>query len=46
MYALPAFENRHQSLSGLAVISGPLSHRMNPGAGPCRATRWSSTFAV
>jgi hypothetical protein len=34
MYALPALENRHQSRRPLAVISGPLSHRMNPGCGP------------
>jgi hypothetical protein len=32
MYALSALENRHQSLSALAVSSGPLSQRMNAGA--------------
>jgi hypothetical protein len=31
MYALPACEKPHQSLSALAVSCGPLSHRMNAG---------------
>ena len=38
MYALPARENRHQSLIALAVISGPLSQRKNPGAVPRSVT--------
>ena len=46
MYALPARENRHQSLSALAVSSGPLSQRMNPGAVPRSATSRSSTLTV
>jgi len=46
MYALPVFENRHQSRSALAVISGRLSQRRKVGAVPRSATSRSSTFTV